>query len=389
MPGARPVRTRAGALTGHRILKADPFNSGRLVEALENYIRSKTQESYDSAASSFQRFCADRGLHDFPVDPIVLATWIVYEAVFIKISSLKGYLSGVRSAQIDRGYNWVLQGNPTCARALRFVKRKYGSPEKAMKIPISLGTLLRMCELIPGWPIPELVSHDDRLFIAASCIGTMGFLRGGEFLTSSKSSRPLLLFKQVQIKRVADRPTVVVSIAHPKAKWWLTSQDVLCVAPSSDALLNPVAWLSAYRILSPVPFHDDRAAFLLEDGSPLSRNWMVKKTEDLLRAAKIDLQDARGAPVKVLASSWRAGGVQSAKEANLSDATIMSLGRWKSNAWTNYSFDSISSLQAAGRSMWEAALIHKDHTRLRVGSFNPAGLFEEESGVEAESRGAF
>ena len=137
MRSSRPVRTRVGALKSHGILEADPFISALLIEALENHITPKTQRSYDSAARSFIRFCSDRRLRDFPVDPITLAAWIVYEAIFVKLSSLKGYLSSVRSAQIDLRYNWVLQGDPTCARALRFVRRKYGSPEKASKIPIA------------------------------------------------------------------------------------------------------------------------------------------------------------------------------------------------------------------------------------------------------------
>ena len=63
-----------------------------------------------------------------------------------------------------------------------------------------------------------------------------------------------------------------------------------------------------------------------------------------------------GAPVKVLASSWRAGGVQSAKEAGLSDPLVMTLGRWSSSAWENYAFSSTDALCNASTDLWTAAV---------------------------------
>ena len=58
----------------------------------------------------------------------------------------------------------------------------------------------------------------------------------------------------------------------------------------------------------------------------------------------------------MLASSWRAGGVQSAKEAGVSDAVTMTLGRWSSSAWTDYAFSSADALCEASTDLWSAAV---------------------------------
>jgi hypothetical protein len=101
---------------------------------------------------------------------------------------------------------------------------------------------------------------------------------------------------------------------------------------------------------------------------------MLAKSADLLVKAGISIVDATGVSVPVRASSWRAGGVQSAKEAGISDALIKSLGRWTSVAWFNYHFSSLRDFQVAARAMWRSP----DPSRaLVVGSFSPAGIFSD------------
>jgi hypothetical protein len=300
----------------------------------------------------------------------------VRSAMCISVHSVKVYVAGVRSAQIDAGLPWALSGNPVVARAMRYIKRRYGMPDKALKVPISLGTLLCMCRHLVGWPSPPAMSHDDRLFVAASVVAVLGFLRGGEFLWSRRSDRPLLRFRDVCCVVRNGFPAVIVSVAQPKARWWLAAVDVVCFDLGKECVLNPVFWLSEYRARSVVRFGSDRAAFMLADGSSLSRDWMVTRTEALMKSAGVALVDSLGNSVVTKASSWRAGGVQSAKQAGVSDAMIKAMGRWSSCAWLNYVFASVNDLQAAACSMWQAAASQSSHPLL-VGSFAPSGLFED------------
>ena len=223
------------------------------------------------------------------------------------------------------------------------------------------------------WPVPEVMSHNGRLFVASSLIVVLGFLRGGEFLYSKRSKRGVLCGKDVTITKSGPLHSVVVSVAQPKARWWLKSTDVHCFSPGRNARrLDPVFWLSAYRNLSLVRLSNSRPAFALDDNSILSRDWMVRQTSILCNQAGIRLLDSDGKVVNVKASSWRAGGVESAKSAGLSGEVIMTMGRWSSMAWTSYAFSSAASLQKAVAAMWKAA--SKARLRFQVGAFNTAQM---------------
>ena len=109
---------------------------------------------------------------------------------------------------------------------------------------------------------------------------------------------------------------------------------------------------------------------------------MCCRSSSLLEDAGCDIRDAQGKTVKVKAASWRAGGVQSAKLAGLSDAQIMALGRWTTPAWTSYAFATMNDLQRAAFAMAKVTSgLSREPLSLVVGSFAPSGIFEDESPV--------
>jgi hypothetical protein len=377
MSGKKPVRDRAGALTGHPLSTANPALASVVASALGASVKPGTQRGYDSAARSYEHYCSVHNLPPYPVDPISFVGWIVWMAMLISVASVKVYCAGVRSAQIDKGFVWDLEGNQVVARAMRYIKKRYGMAEKGLKVPVSLGTLLLMCARLAGWPSPSKMSHDDRLFVAASAIAVTGFLRGGEFLASKRSDRPVLRSCDVVLKLRGNVPLVEVAVARPKARWWLSSQPAYCFSLGSSCPIDPTRWLQDYRRFSVVKLPAASPAFVRSNGDALDRDWMVAKTNALLVKAGVQLVSAEGKSVSAMASSWRAGGVQSAKEAGVSDALIMAMGRWSSTAWFNYVFASLGDLQKASGSMWDAARVVPRSRPLVVGSFAPSGLFED------------
>jgi hypothetical protein len=101
---------------------------------------------------------------------------------------------------------------------------------------------------------------------------------------------------------------------------------------------------------------------------------MVRETAILCDQAHIHLLDSDGKRVKVKASSWRAGGVESARSAGISDEVIMTMGRCASTAWMSYAFSSAASLQVAVAAMWKSA--SKAPPRFQVGEFNTAQVLK-------------
>ena len=264
----------------------DPSGSVLLSEALQSHITSRTKAGYASALKRWLRFCEARKVPPFPADELWLASYVVSHCVAtsIAVSSLKVYLSAIQYEQVLRGHEWTLKGSEMVRRALRFVKKRYGAPGKALKVPVSLSVLRALLQHVPGWPRWERMCHDDRVFVAASVIAICGFLRGGEFLYSAKSVRRCLRHRDVTVKMVAGEEAVCVDIAQPKNMWWLEHATATCFDPRASpanadgTMLGPVTALKEYRRLSVISLVANGPAFVMESGDAISRDWMVSRT---------------------------------------------------------------------------------------------------------------
>jgi hypothetical protein len=262
---------------------------------------------------------------------------------------------------------------------MRYLKRKYPRKGKAHKLSITCAILVRLIELIPGYPNWLLMSHNDRAFIAASMIGVCGFLRGGEFLAYPGSRRPLLRKKDVRVVQEDGGSAVKVSIVQPKNMWWLDSAEVTCFNPPAGvAMCDTVTALRLFWSIAEAqgrPLSETGPAFVMEGGAPLSREFMVRRTQELLLAADIQVFDLAGKPAPVRAASWRAGGVRSALDAQVPVPMIMMLGRWKSIAWDNYYMQTRDDIQRAQMAMWRPSPSASPATSLRVGDLVPNAVF--------------
>lgn len=309
---------------------------------------------YNSCTSRYIAFCKIRQLQPWPVDPIVLCGWIHRLMCTISSNSLRSYLAAVKYTQHNLGHAWHLDKNESIRRTIRTVKRRFPSITKGVKMPITLGILRKILPLLPGWPLT--MSHEDHMFATASIIAVTCFLRGGEFLTHTKSDRAVLRFSNIMVRTIKDIETLVVAVTQPKTRWWMVSVDVpafgACTGP-----FNPTTRWKDYIQQSPMlkackAHPDSTPAFHFANGRPLTRDYMAKRTLLMLKQANIETVDSTGAACTVLAASWRAGAVRSAWDANISETLIMELGRWRSNAWQHYLLLSSLDLRQAGDKMW-------------------------------------
>ena len=157
--------------------------------------------------------------------------------------------------------------------------------------------------------------------------------------------------------------------------WWLDSAKITCFSTSVDgeAIIDPVVALEIYRKFSVILLADDGPAFVMSNGLPLSKTFMVDRTSRLLALARISLVDDTGAVAPVRAASWRAGGVRAALDANIPAPIIMAMGRWRSIAWESYVLHDTNDLQLAMQSMWKvASKAPTTSPAMRVGNLVPA-----------------
>lgn len=96
----------------------------------------------------------------------------------IKASSIKVYLSGVRSLHIEQGYNNPLENCFCLERVLRGIKRCQGTGTR-QRLPITISILRKLYQIL------NFNDYTDALFWAACLTGFFGFLRCGEFTTKT------------------------------------------------------------------------------------------------------------------------------------------------------------------------------------------------------------
>ena len=321
----------------HPVAVLMPVLAEALKDTLNNVQSVGTSKNYRSATKQWEEFCVNMRATPYPAEPITLAAWMVHMAVFkVKITSLKAYLSALSDAHLKRGFPWEESYSIHPRLVFKSLKRKYGYENYRLKVPITLTLIQVMGRHLKGWPIPELMSHDDRLFTLASLIGVLGFLRGGEFLTSPGSGRPMLKMSQMRLQRIHDRELIELTIEAPKARPWEGVATIRIFGTPQFSILDPVRWFKAYVGLSPMKLHGKGAALIRKGNKTLDKAYMLKRTNNLLAAAGVVYQDVDGRPVKTKAASWRAGGVQTATTAGLGEDMIRQCGRWKSSAWLNY-----------------------------------------------------
>ena len=346
-------------------MAADPALATEVARASTRRNESTTISSYETAARSFACFCENRrlGQAPFPVQPFVFCMYLHFKATTVSMASLLGvYTAGVKDASTTLGHAWACDGDPMVSRTVRFLLKKYGRKGAKDKAPVTVASILAMAKLLPGWPDLEALSHDDRLFVLAASMGTFGFLRGGEFMTSPGSPRPVLSTSQVRPH--VDSGCISVDIVSPKATWWESHRTVVIYAPEEECPISPVRLLEAYRRLSVVPLLPAHAALRTSSGATLTKAWMVKRTRDLMSRAGISFYSKCGLLILVGASSFRAGGVESARAAKILAPVIQALGRWSSEAWLRYASRArCHDLRAAASQMFAAAVANNDDVR--------------------------
>ena len=382
-----------------QLWRADPVTAATVDRAWREHTVARVRTGYSSCARQYVEFCRARRLPRWPTCDVRLAAWLVSMVTRVKYTSMASYLAAVRDHQLSLGYKWCFVGNERLRRTLRWIKRTFPCSTVGVKFAVTLDRVKIMLRSLPHWPNLGAMDHDDRVFALASVVGVLCMLRGGEFLASPSSDRAVLHLKSLTVRNVDGRETLVVSVPQPKATFWLDLVDVPCHGdgdPSSP--FGPVSLHAGYLLHSPAVKKAkgnplavaNLPAFHRADGSAVTKAWMVRRTVALCSAAGILRADHLGRLQPVKAASWRAGGVQTAAKAGLSDTMIMFLGRWTSSAWRAYMLHTPIDVQGAARRLWAvSAAGEPEGAELlggKCGGAVPALLQSDEAAVAELSR---
>ena len=323
-------------VAAHQLAIVDPAGARLLSEVLMAAVQPTTLRTYRCGFNSLLSFCDARGLRAIPVDAITLCAWLTsLKCRHLKPKSVSKYLAGVRHFHLLQGSPWLLKSDPLVTMTLNALRSLNPTSDLRLKVPLTFDLLLRLCRLLPGWPVPHRMDFDDLVWAAASAVAFFAALRGGEFSTYAGSSRPVLRTSHVDIVDAAPARFVRVRIVGPKGRPGVGFAAVFAASPPASASggFDPVKLLAGHweeRVPVVPTTSSDPPAFQLRDGSAVTRDFMVRRTSHLLKREGIRFFTPEGDEITPGAASWRTGYVSSAMAANVPDSTIRTQARWAS-----------------------------------------------------------
>jgi hypothetical protein len=329
---------------------------------LAQALAGSSRASYKSAVNHLASFMLKHSLSlTFPVSMDTLCLWAAHSSLTLKYSTIRTYLHGVATTQVEMGHSSPLISEALVWRMLKGIKRVQGAKVLKVRLPITTSIL---CKLETHH---DLASAHGRCLRAACWLGTCGLLRSGEFAWRNTSSvvlsRSAVTFHSNSEGELSDGARR--SATYLKLRLTQSKTDPFRVGV--DVIVsNPLALTSMHDYLDVRVGATTDPLFISPSAgnqhAPLTVVQLVSHTQRLLNAAQV--LDAG----LYLGHSFRKGGATSLHEAGEPDSLIKTMGRWRSFAFATYVSTSLHLLVRAGQQMTANRVVRRKVT------FDPAAV---------------
>lgn len=248
-----------------------------------------------------------------PASEETLIRFCAHLADTLHHSSIKVYLSAVRSLHIEEGLPDPLVGCLQLQRILRGIKRHKGSNQPKRQ-PITSDLMLIIHRSL------DFSVHNHTMLWAACCVGFFGFLRTGDFTVNSPFDPAIhLTVNNIQADSLSDPKSFRIHIKCSKMDPFRQGCYIYIGTGKQD--LCPVHALVQFLHL-----HGSALGplFLLSDGTPLSCQWLASSIR------------STGVLGCFSGHSFCIGAATSAASRGVPDHLIKTLGRWSSDTYHLY-----------------------------------------------------
>ena len=283
-------------------------------------LASSTCSTYLSGQKKFYDFCSQLGkIHQYgspcPTDEWTLCLFATFLANTVQHSTIKVYLSAVRSLHIEQGFADPLVDCLRLQRVLRGIKRTQGDTS-SLRLPVTDDIMMVIFRAL------DLSLPDHCMFWAACNLAYFGFLCSAEFTIpnlASFSPSIHLGLADVAIDSMSSPSCLRLRIKASKTDPF--HKGCFLHTERGEFPLCAIRSLLAYLTLrgdAPGPL------FLFRDRRPLSRALLTSWLRDILSSA--------GIQGNFSSHSFRIGAATVAARNGIPDHQIQALGRWTSSA---------------------------------------------------------
>lgn len=274
-------------------------------------------------------FCTSFRTHPLPASEnnlCMFASHLAHEG--LSHQTIKSYLSAVKHLQIEMGLgDPSVASMPVLEHVLRGIKKENAKKIKKStpRLPITPDILLKLRTV---WE-QEPSAFDNIMVWAACCTCYFGFLRSGEICAPPGGRDRFdptthLCLADISVDSHSNTSVVSVKIKASKTDPFRLGNTVFLGATGTRLCpVNAILAYTAVRGNNPGPL------FYFHDKSLLTRDRLVNFVRTGLQKAGLN-------PEAYAGHSFRIGAATTAHAHGIDDSTIMTLGRWKSNAYQRY-----------------------------------------------------
>jgi hypothetical protein len=258
-------------------------------------------------------------MHGLIAVPATESTLLLFVAQLhvngVKASSVKVYLSAIRSLHIESGFDDPTSHAERVKMAIRSIERQ--QPPPVQKLPMTLTILQKLHQVM------DQNTYNTLMIWSAMCLAHFGCLRTGEFTSRTQNIDQLYLLRNDLT--IDDCLTLHLRTSKTDIRNLGINIVIGCTKQPVCAYCAIVKYCN-YRDNN----HSLEAPlFLFNNGAILTRETFIKHTRLHLTLIGID-------PARYSGHSYRTGGATTAALAGLHDWEIKQLGRWKSDTYHRY-----------------------------------------------------
>ena len=291
-----------------------------------------TRRNYNTPRSRFTTFCELSGYRHqnggcFPAKATWLIEWLCSLAGTVKVKTMKLYLTGIKSYQLDLGISCTAFSDPRLERTIQGIKRDHNEPERRMRTPLTRPCLKHIIHHLSP------INYNDVATRAAFTLAFAGFLRVGEF-TYKESDRELgpafgKWFITKRSIRIRARGSFM-ELTIPSSKTDPFRKGIkLTIAASNDSACPVHAMQQFLDLDTHRGQHSPLFCIGQSSQQAFTREYVVQRLQNLALIAGLGHSAWNG-------HSFRRGAATWATETGLSEHEIQTLGRWKSDAFKAY-----------------------------------------------------